>query len=66
MIVKSNDNNDWAKTICILVVPGYWVSICFCHVDVKLSDAKYAISKITPVVLVVISIVNILKLSIKW
>lgn len=54
-VVRSDDNNELAKTICIGVT-WYCVKMLPCHVDVKLSDAKYPTSKMTPVAQVVMSI----------
>lgn len=53
-VVRRDDNNELAKTICIGVT-WYCVKIFPCHVDVKLSEAKYPASKITPATQVVIS-----------
>jgi len=54
IVVRSDDSNELAKTICIEVT-WYCVNIFPCHVDVKLSVAKYPTSKITPVAQVVMS-----------
>lgn len=57
IVVSSEDNKELAKTICIGVT-WYCVNIFPCHVDVKLSDAKYPTSNITPVAQVVMSVEN--------
>lgn len=54
IVVRSDDSNELAKTICIEVT-WYCVNIFPCHVDVKLSVVKYPTSKITPVAQVVMS-----------
>lgn len=54
IVVRSDDNNELANTICIEVT-WYCVNIFPCHVDVKLSVAKYPTSKITPAAQVVMS-----------
>lgn len=54
-VVRSDDNNELAKTICIGVT-WYCEKILPCQVDVKLSDAKYPASKIIPATQVVISV----------
>lgn len=55
IVVSIEENNELEKTICIGVT-WYCVKIFPCHVDVKLSDAKYPTSKITPVTQVVMSV----------